>query len=302
MKWVVIGIGGVGGYVASVLCKNGEDVTLVARGGRKEALRHKGLVLHSAYMGEHVFHPAVTDDAAIIGMADIVFVCVKNYSLVEALRSVEPCIGEKTLVVPVMNGLDHAAVTAEILSRGIVVDSVMYITSSFNDDYSITESGGFARMGVSSKTAEAAETVRALLHHPGEMTCFIPEDMEAAAWSKYILNCAYNVITAYYKANIADLSQGRRLTEFRDLIDEAYAVAVADGVSLAADLPQSIYEKIMGPRNDKNSTSSMARDVMSGRRTEVETFSGYLVRLAHKLHVPVPVSERFYEALKHTGV
>ena len=81
MKIMVTGIGGVGGYIASVLCANYDDVTLIARRKRKESLQTKGLVVHSDFFGDHTAHPAVTDDPASAGIQDVIFVCVKNYSL-----------------------------------------------------------------------------------------------------------------------------------------------------------------------------------------------------------------------------
>ena len=90
MKIMVTGIGGVGGYIASVLCANYDDVTLVARKKRKESLQTKGLVVHSDFFGHHVAHPAVTDDPSSAGIQDVIFVCVKNYSLEAALTAVLP--------------------------------------------------------------------------------------------------------------------------------------------------------------------------------------------------------------------
>lgn len=58
---MITGIGGVGGYIASVLCANYDDVTLIARRKRKESLQAKGLVVHSDFFGDHTAHPAVTD-------------------------------------------------------------------------------------------------------------------------------------------------------------------------------------------------------------------------------------------------
>ena len=94
MKIMITGIGGVGGYIASVLCANYDDVTLIARRKRKESLQTKGLVVHSDFFGDHTAHPAVTDDPASAGIQDVIFVCVKNYSLEAALTAVLPCIGD----------------------------------------------------------------------------------------------------------------------------------------------------------------------------------------------------------------
>ena len=92
------------------------------------------------------------------------------------------------------------------------------------------------------------------------------------------------------------LEHPERLAEFRALLDEAYAVAIADGVQLPSGLTAEIFEDMMHYRN-ADATSSMARDAMAHKPTELETFSGHLVRLADRLGVPAPVSKRFYQEL-----
>ena len=201
MKIMVTGIGGVGGYIASVLCANYDDVTLVARKKRKESLQTKGLVVHSDFFGDHVAHPAVTDDPSSAGIQDVIFICVKNYSLEAALTTVLPCIGDDTIVVPVLNGFTYHQTAAALMERGKIVDSAIYITSSYQEDYSIRQEGRFARIYIGSDDAEATKKVYDVLNHPG-LTCCIAENITVEIWRKFILNCAYNVLTAYYRTSI----------------------------------------------------------------------------------------------------
>lgn len=298
MKLMVSGIGGVGGYIAAVLCRYYPgSVTLIARGERKKALEQRGLVVHSAVLGEQTYHPAVTDCPADVGIQDVIFVCVKTFSLNEALAALHPCIDEHTVVVPVMNGIDHADRTRAALPAGRVVNSLIYITSSYDGEYAIRHASPYARMRADSPDRDAAALVCRLLHHEQAMECTIPQDMKSEVWKKYIINCAYNTITAYYTCTTRGLLEHpERLAEFRALLDEAYAVAIADGVQLPSGLTAEIFEDMMHYRN-ADATSSMARDAMAHKPTELETFSGHLVRLADRLGVPAPVSKRFYQEL-----
>lgn len=302
MKLMVSGIGGVGGYIAAVLCRYyPKDVVLVARGRRKDALT-RGLVVHSAVLGEQVYHPAVTEQPASTGIQDVIFLCVKTFSLEEALTALLPCIDKHTIVVPVMNGIDHADRAAAILPAGRLVNSLIYITSSYDSEYAICHASPYARMRVDSPDAEAAEQICRLLNHEGVMECTIPDDMKSALWKNYIINCAYNTITAYYRCTTRGLLEhAERLAQFQALLDEACAVAAAAGVRLPAELASEIFSNMMHYRN-ADATSSMARDAMAHRPTELETFSGHLVRLADQLGVPVPVSKRFYDVLKEREV
>lgn len=304
MKLMVTGIGGVGGYIASVLCANYADVTLIARGPRKEALLKNGLVLHSDFFGEHTAYPTVIDAPSAAGIQDAVFVCVKNYSLTEALTALLPCIDQHTIVILILNGVDHLAVARTILPSCPIVDTAIYITSAYEKDFSIRQYGNFARIFIGSDDSKAAQTVYGLLNHPG-LTCCLTQDIAAEIWSKYITNCAYNVITSYYEGTIGQaFEQPEGKEEFRTLLDEAYAVGKELGIALAPTLPQEIYDRVIRQKN-KNVSSSLARDIMHGHQSELETFSGYLVRAAHKLNVAVPFSEHCYQTilqrLSHTA-
>ena len=296
MKFMVSGIGGVGGYIASILCANHDDVTLIARRRRKEALLRNGLILHSDFFGEHIFHPAVTDAPAQAGIQDMIFVCVKNYSLRDALTALIPCINEQTIVVLILNGVDHGEVARQILPPCRIVDSSLYITSAYLEDYSIRQAGTFARIFLGGPDADAVQCVYEALDHEG-LTCRIAKNIDVEIWNKYITNCAYNVITTYYEGTIAHVfAQPDGKEQFRRLLDEACAVGRGLGIPLDSSLTEAIYDRVMRQR-DKNVSSSLARDVMAGRQSELETFSGYLVRTAEKLGIAVPFSAHCYDVI-----
>ena len=298
MNIMVSGIGGIGGYIASVWCAHESDVTLVARRKRKQALEERGLVLHSRLMGERVFHPVVTDTPADKGVQDMIFICTKTFSLVQALQDLIPCIGPATIVVPVMNGIDHDVMTRRTIPGGIVVNTVISVTSAYRDDYSIDQKSRYARLLVSSPESHGAEKVAAVLHHPGELECTAVADLCPALWRKFILNCAYNTITAYYDCTTRGLTEyPARLQQLRTLIREAYTVARAGDVPLDEAVVEDIYDQLLH-RRSLDDTSSMARDFHAHRRSELETFGGTLIRQAAKWHVPVPLSSSFYTALR----
>lgn len=298
MKIMVIGIGGVGGYLASVLCaKHEQDVTLVARGARGESLKKDGLVLHSVWIGEHVYHPSVVEQAQDAGVQDVIFICVKNYSFEQVLESVKPIVGPNTIIVPVLNGVEHENDVHKVLPNVTVVSSAIYIVSAYNPDFSIKHMSNFARIFLGSKNEKALDTVYELLNTEG-FKCHKTEDVRSEEWKKFILNCAYNVTTAYYEGTIGDVfDKPNGKAEFKALLEESYAVGKALGVNLPEDTVDTINTRVLNQEN-KNVGSSFARDVLAHRPNELETFSGYVVRTAKALGVAVPVSERIYNELK----
>lgn len=302
-KIAVVGIGGVGGFLAGAIGSvYGEQLTLVARGERLLTLKEQGLVLHSELRGEICVHPHAVVTAQELEEQDMIFLCVKNYSLEEACEQIRHAVGENTIVIPVMNGVDPGERVRAALGRGIVVDSLIYIVAFIGDDGGIVHQGDFARLCIGIRNADASERqavaqVSDLLTDAG-VEHLVADDIELEIWRKYILNCAYNVATAAYDNNIGQLrADPVKAREFEDLVTEAYEVALAKGVAVRPEHRlEFLYRFHNIYRND--ATSSLQRDLNAGRRAEIETFSGYLVREAARLGVAAPVSEKMYGLLK----
>ena len=297
----IVGLGGVGGYLAGMLGKAYGQVAMVARGERYEAIRKNGLVLHSEKNGEITVRPSkLVHSAAELEPQDFIFLSVKNYSLETALRELAPAVDDHTVIVPVMNGVDPGDRVRKALGKGIVADALIYIVSFARPDYSIEQQGDFADLYVGIKDPDereqkALKELDSLLEYAG-IHHKISADIEADIWKKYILNCAYNVATAYYDNNIGQLREDpQKSLEYAELAREAYQVALAKGVRLEQKHLDSITNRFW--KYDENASSSLQRDVHAGKQAETETFSGYLVREAARLGVSVPVSEKMYRGL-----
>lgn len=297
----VVGVGGVGGYLAGMLGQVCSHLTLVARGDRKESLIEKGLFLHSDYKGEINIRPEQIVSAEEMGEQDYIFVCVKNYSLEEACRSMSHAVTENTVVIPVMNGVDPGDRIRSYLGKGTVVDSLIYIVAFANEDYSVTQQGKFANLYIGIKhadeqQAECVKRVHQLLDE-ADVDNRVSDDIERDIWKKYILNCAYNVESAYYDNCIGQLREDPvKAKEYEALVSEAYQVALAKGVAVTQKHVDAIIHRFYYELA-YNATSSLQRDIRSGRTAELDTFSGYIVREAERLGVDAPVSRRMYEGL-----
>lgn len=300
-KIAVIGIGGVGGYMAGMLGKHYPHVTFAARGQRLESLQTNGLTLHSDYHGEITVMPEKVTTIEDLDEQDYIFVCVKNYSLEDVCHSMEHAVTDHTVIIPVMNGVDPGDRIRSILHKGIVVDSLIYIVAFANADYSITQQGDFANLYIGIPHADAAQqqAVQAVsdLLYGANIDHKVAPDIEQAIWRKYILNCAYNVTTAYYNNTIGQLRNDPvKAKEYEDLVNEAYQVALAKHVHVTQAHIDSIIRRFYHELAE-DATSSLQRDICNGKMSELETFSGYIVREAEKLNVPVPTTQRMYQGL-----
>ena len=298
----VAGIGGVGGYLAGMLGRVCPHLTMAVRGDRRESILKNGLVLHSEYKGEINVRPEYTAPVSEMGEQDYIFVCVKNYSLEDVCREMEHAVTENTVIIPVMNGVDPGERIRKALGKGTVVDSLIYIVAFANKDYSVTQQGDFANLRIGIRNADETQQQKVQevsdILTGADIDHMIAEDIEVEIWRKYILNCAYNTESAYYDNAIGQLrSDPKKAEEYEALVREAYQVAQAKGVGVRQEHVDAILHRFYHELAE-NATSSLQRDIRAGKKAEVETFSGYIVREGQRLGIRMPVTEKMYEGLK----
>ncbi len=298
----VAGIGGVGGYLAGMLGRVCPHLTMAVRGDRRESILKNGLVLHSEYKGEINVRPEYAVPVSEMGEQDYIFVCVKNYSLEDVCREMEHAVTENTVIIPVMNGVDPGERIRKALGKGTVVDSLIYIVAFANKDYSVTQQGDFANLRIGIRNADETQQQKVQevsdILTGADIDHMIAEDIEVEIWRKYILNCAYNTESAYYDNAIGQLrSDPKKAEEYEALVREAYQVAQAKGVGVRQEHVDAILHRFYHELAE-NATSSLQRDIRAGKKAEVETFSGYIVREGQRLGIRTPVTEKMYEGLK----
>lgn len=299
LRVAVMGAGGVGGFYGGRLARGGADVTFVARGAHLAALREGGLHVQSPLAGD--FHlPAVqaTDDPATVGPVDLVLFSVKGYDLDDAAQAIRPLVGPHTLVLPLLNGVDAVERIGAAAGAAHVLGGVTYVFASIAEPGTIRHVAadrvicGEPAGGV---TPRVEALGRALAAAGVEVE--VSADVQQAIWSKFIGLVATSGVTALTRQTIGPV---REDPDTRALLvgslREGEAVARALGVHLPADL--HAHHVAFADGLPPESRSSLALDLLRGRRLEVESLQGKLVRLGRELGVPTPITEVIYGALK----
>lgn len=283
-----MGAGAVGGYYGACLQRGGHEVTFVARGRQLDALSEGGLRVDGA-MGRNVL-PEVeaTDDAAGVGGVDLILLCVKTYDLVDAARAVAPCDG---IVLTLQNGVEAAGRAREVLS-----DRVLAGTTGIVAD--LTEPGrievvsayAWVRFGEpdGGGLTDRVRTVADWLDVDG-VDAIAEEDVRVALWQKMALMCGMAGLTTLHQRPMGEIlgDPGLRQT-FERLVAECERVARAAGVDLPGDF---ISDRLAyASRIDPGAMSSMSRDFARGRRVELDTFNGAVVRMGAELGIDVPAN------------
>lgn len=302
MKICVAGVGAIGTIMATMIGqKYAKNLSVLARNKRLEEIRKNGLILHSEFYGEKKAFPAnASDNGKDFGIQDYILVCVKNYSLDSIIKEIAPCVGEKTIIAPIMNGIEASKKLSESFPSSIVVDTVIYSATKLNEDYSATQVGKYAHIYIGSKENDevhqkAASKFCSLLCSSGFDSRFC-KSIESEIWQKFIHNCAYNTITARYLYNSGQLRKNEKCKkDLKSILIEGYKVAIALGIPMPEDYVDKKFIFTTTIQSE-SATSSMMQDVKAGRKTEIDSFLGALIRKAKTVNIDVPTVNEYFKA------
>ena len=295
-KIAVLGAGAVGCYFGGMLARTGAPVTLIGRAPHVDAISRDGLLLETMHFQERILVSASTNVAAVES-AQIVLLCVKTIDTEEAARAVAPHLAGDSVLISLQNGVDnveriHNATDIRALP------AVVYVAAEMTGPGCVKHNGrGDLIIGNSAgRDRESIENLAKVFVRAG-VPCRISENIEADLWTKLIMNCAYNPISALARARygcIVDNPGTREL--MKQVTAEVMAVARAAGVRFPdGDMVEAVFR--LG-RAMANAISSTAQDLALGKRTEIDSLNGYVARRGEELGVPAPVNRTLYALVK----
>ena len=288
-KVVIVGAGAMGCLFAARMVEGGADVTLVdVDKPRLEALARDGVSL-SDDSGERVVPVKAGLAAEISGPVDLILMFTKGLHTAAAAKSVAHLDGGQTWALTLQNGVGNAEVMAEVFPPGRVLHGIAELPADLHGPTTVSSHGkGAIRLGGYTPAANAGTPMAVeLLTRAGFETIADP-DVEAAIWEKLAFNAALNSLGAVLgmtNGQVAD-SPGRRIAYA--IASETAATAAAKGIRVD---PQAIRDKIdYALAHHRGHKASMLQDRLAGRKTEIETISGAVVRAAEAVGVATPVT------------
>lgn len=294
MRIGIVGAGGVGGYFGARLAAAGQDVVFVARGKHLEALTADGLVVHSP-AGDLRLPVQATSDPAEIGPVDYVLICVKTWQLPEAIDTIRPLVGPDTAIITVQNGVEAPDQVAEVYGRDAVLPGAAEVIAYVESPGVIRHLGnGKLNFGEwDNAPTPRTDLLRDAFIAAG-LQATVPDDIWAALWTKFLsvvpggglgtaTGAGYGVLRTHPATR-------RLLTE---AITEIRDIALARGIRLAEDVvPQTLAWIDQLPADG---TTSLQRDLIAGRPSELDAWTGAVVRLGAESGVPTPVNTFLFE-------
>ena len=289
----LLGLGAVGAAYASRFAEAGAEVRVVVDPARADRYRSAPTVVNGR---EYAF--ALLDDDV---PAELVIVAVKSPQLDEAIDLLRPSLGDKTVVLSLLNGISSEAQLRAGLPGARVPYAISVGIDAVRDGREVHYSSlGRILFGDATNTEPPAtdlSRVAGLLGSAG-IPHHIPADMLHELWWKFLINVGANQVSAIIRAPyrvLQDRDQPARqvmIAAQREVI----AVANASGIALAeSDLDR--WLQVLDGLAPDNYTS-MAQDALAGRPSEVDIFAGEMVELGRRTGVPVPVNTTLYGLLK----
>jgi 2-dehydropantoate 2-reductase len=298
MRIAVVGAGGVGGYFGGRLAQAGVDTTFIVRGETLKALRERGLRVDSVNGDFTLDHVQATDDPSTVGPVDAVLMTVKAWQIPDAASAIAPLLGPDTVVVPFENGIDAPEVLIPIAGREHVAGGlcalVSFIVARGHIRHAASEP--IVMFGeLDNSRSERMERLRAAFERAG-VNVQVPPDIHHSMWTKFLFIAVMSGVGALTRVPVG---VWRAVPGIRDLVtsglQEVVALASAKGIDLGPDAVEKTWQRYdaLAPA----STSSLQRDVMEGKPSELDAQLGAIVRLAGHAGVPVPVTSMLYHCL-----
>ena len=288
MRIAVVGAGGVGGYFGGRLAAAGADVAFLARGAHLDALRTRGLTIHSVNGDVHVPRVHASSDPSAIGPVDVVLFTVKLYDAAEAVAMLPALLGRDTVVIPFQNGVDAVDMVMRAVGRDHTAGGTAYVAAVISEPGVIRHSAlgqlvfGELDGSRSPRLSRLYDACRAAAFQ----TTF-SDDITVDIWTKFVRLSVFSGMTAVTRCPIGAIVSDPEL--FAMLIAaarEAMAVARAKGVKIPESVISDVERSYRALPPDMK--SSLLEDLERGRRLELPWLSGAIVRIGREVGVETP--------------
>ena len=301
-KIAVVGAGAVGSFYGAMLARADQRVVLIGRPQHVEAIERDGLKLDMAGRIETLRAEASATLAAVHG-ADLVLFCVKSTDTDAVARELAPLLEPHTVVLSLQNGVENAATIARHV-RQTVVPAVVYVATAMAGPGAVKHFGrGDLVIGALKADARRDPAVTEILQDlvalfgTAGVKVTISDDVMAELWSKLLVNCAYNAISALAQAPYARLAAQPEVREIQHaIVREVVALAQAEGIGLQFEPSLQAMERIATAMPAQ--FSSTAQDMARRKPSEIDHLNGFIARRGRELGVAVPINQTLTALVK----
>ncbi|MBN1545127.1 MAG: 2-dehydropantoate 2-reductase [Syntrophaceae bacterium] len=290
----IIGTGGVGGYFGGKLCLNSAiQLYFIARGPHLEAIQKNGLLL-STEQDECICKPTLaTDRFTDLPVLDLALVCVKAYDLEAALDQARCAVSRKTILIPLLNGVDIYERIKRKYPDSHILPACVYIGTGIERPGKVIQRGGSCIITFGPDPADQQWTPHEVFHLfdvSGIRYQWVDNPLPAI-WTKFLFIAPFGLVTACFNKNIGQVRDSSELSMMTlSVMQEILALAKKSGVSLS---DSALADTMITVKNFPAETqTSFQRDFADpGKPDERDVLGGTILRLGRAYGVPTPVTE-----------
>jgi 2-dehydropantoate 2-reductase len=311
MRIKMVGAGALGLLFASRLSSTKAHIELITHTERQSAaLKSNGLLFMDTNKDSTVpidAYSIVSDksDTKHSDPADWIFLMVKQKDIREPLlEQLSLMAGAKTRLLCFQNGIGHMELLAQRFPSSRLYAAITTEAALKLSDHSVRHTGSgatwFGRMEESDVDSDEFDEMEIMLQTlliKAGFEVFLSKKIISYIWNKLLINSVINPITAIMQINNGGLLQSEYLMQLmRSLFEEGRAVAHIRGIETEANLWEQL---LLVCRRTSENHSSMMKDLVQGRTTEIEWINGALIRHADQFKLSIPAHETVYRMVKH---
>lgn len=293
MRILVLGAGATGGYFGGRLLQSGADVTFLVRPGRAEQLRRNGLKVQSRFGDIDIANLSLLE--RVDSHFDLIILSCKAYDLDSAIESIASAVGSESMVLPLLNGMQHLDVLTRRFGEECVLGGCCVISSVLDGQGQITHLNANHSLrygelsGVMSERLQELEEIINPCNFTSQASFAIVQDM----WEKWVLIASLAALTSLMRASIGEVARspfGLHIAEA--LTTECLSILRAYGFEPEKSFVDALYARTL----DKSSTltASMLRDIEQGNRVEGDQILGDFIDKAMARDLSVPLLQTAY--------
>jgi 2-dehydropantoate 2-reductase len=294
----IVGAGALGAMYGNHMIQNSSNnhlsITFIADPGRIERYKREGLIINEQRINFDFIDPDSSKQPF-----DLIIFATKYTTLKEAISFAAPFVGEETIIMSLLNGISSEEDLYEAYHSNHILYSFVHGTDSTKLGNILTHTG-IGTIVYSSKDGDTADpdVLRvAKLFDDTKITYDITEDIHRRMWSKLMLNTGVNQVCAVYESPYKRCQTGGDLLPLMiEVMREVTKIAASKGVLLTEeDIEEwvQILDKLT-----PTAYPSMAQDILSKRKTEVDLFSGTMMKIGEENGIEVPRCRELYEKIK----
>ncbi|PAY09438.1 MULTISPECIES: 2-dehydropantoate 2-reductase [Bradyrhizobium] len=298
MRVLVVGAGAIGGYFGGRMLQAGRDVTFLVRPRRASELASAGLVIKSPNGDVTLNNPPTVQADKLADKFDVVLLSCKAFDLEDAIKSFAPAVGDKTAIIPLLNGMLHLDALEKKFGARHVLGGLCAIAATLNEKREVVQLQPMQSLAFGERAGGLSDRVRAIADtfsavNGAAASDHIMQDM----WEKWVFLASLAASTSLMRTSVGNILAAPGGRDFLlGILDECSAIAADAGHEPGGPF----FQRTRGLLTTEGSpmTASMFRDIKAGLPVEADHVIGDLIVRADAAKIPVPKLRTAYTHLK----